>query len=75
MTAEAAGLGVMMIADCVFNHSAVVASRNEWEAPQKADTQSFFKSGQKGYPRFTTQRGTLQAQYYRTSPNEGSGGT
>lgn len=32
---EAARLNVTVIADCVFNHAAVVASRREWEAAQK----------------------------------------
>ncbi|CAK0857575.1 unnamed protein product, partial [Prorocentrum cordatum] len=34
LCAEAAALGVAVIADCVFNHCAVVASREEWEAAQ-----------------------------------------
>eukprot|EP00930_Biecheleria_cincta_P082616 TRINITY_DN72320_c0_g1_i1.p1 TRINITY_DN72320_c0_g1~~TRINITY_DN72320_c0_g1_i1.p1 ORF type:complete len:628 (-),score=86.46 TRINITY_DN72320_c0_g1_i1:252-2135(-) len=35
---EAADLGVMVIADCVFNHMAIVASRDEWELAQQDQT-------------------------------------
>jgi len=32
---EAANLDIMVIADCVFNHMAVVASSNEWDEAQR----------------------------------------
>mmetsp|Transcript_173765 Transcript_173765/g.556933 ORF Transcript_173765/g.556933 Transcript_173765/m.556933 type:complete len:785 (+) Transcript_173765:103-2457(+) len=35
LCAEAQRLGVHVVADCVFNHGAVVASKTEWKAAQK----------------------------------------
>jgi len=35
---EATSYGILVIADCVFNHMAVVASKDEWEAAQSDDS-------------------------------------